>query len=96
MLWDARTPDGRALKHNPVILKILSEIAMNGFGDWRGYGEGSLKTGDVREAESTRKKQLQQMMREDRDGYIRGGHDVEYREILAREEKSAGRGRRAA
>lgn len=96
MLWEARSSSGQALKHHPVFLKLLAHVAMDGFGDWPGYGEGSIKTGDVREAESTRKKELQKLMRENRDEYYRTGADVEYREILAREEKSAGRGRRAA
>jgi hypothetical protein len=97
MIWEARTPEGRALRFHPTILRLLSEVAVNGFGEFAGYGEGTLKTGDVRAAESTRKKDLQKMMREDPQGYVRGGYDVEYRKILENEERSSsGRRSRAA
>ena len=85
----ARTPEGRVLRNNAAFVKFMTEAALER------YGDGSLITGDAKSAVSTRKAELQKLMRENRDEYNRIGGDKELIQIIAAEEKSAGGGRRS-
>lgn len=78
----ARLPDGSRLGDKPEFLKYLAGRARSQ------YGDGGYIDGDAREALTSRKTEIEKIMRTDIDQYFREGHDKEYSEILQKEERS--------
>lgn len=88
-LFEARDSQGRRVALNPAVTKFLMDAALDR------YGDAGLISGDAKSEISTRKKEIQNIMRTDRDRYFAEKLDVEYQGILEREEKGNRRGRAA-
>lgn len=85
MLTDARAADGTRLVYNPALWKLLADLATDK------YGAGAQITGDARAAASSRKAEIQKIMREDIGKYWAndGALDKELQAIFAQEEAAA-------
>jgi hypothetical protein len=96
---EARGPDGQRLINNPAMVRVLMQISRYGYGDvegegFKGYGEGGFITPDAAARHSTKKAEIERIMKTDMKKYYDEGHDVEYAKILADEAKH-NRGRAA-
>ncbi len=90
-LFEARDATGRRVALNPAVTKFLMAAALDQ------YGEGSLISGDAKTHSSTRKKEIQTILRTDRDRYFAEGLDKELLAINEQEQKAnSGRRGRAA
>lgn len=78
---DYRGPDGRRLGDNPDFIQWAADMGRQSFGD------AAFATPDGEARLNSRKAELEKMLRTDYDGYFKGGHDKEYRDILEREQK---------
>lgn len=84
--YTARLPDGRAIGNIPEVVAFLAEMGRMKFGDERFAG------GSRANETATRKEELLKIMREDNDTWERSpALRKEYRDILAAEDKRAGR-----
>lgn len=82
MLIAARTSDGHRIINQPWFLKILADQAINK------YGETALIPTEEVNRISTRKNEIEAVMKSDMQKYYREGLDKEYGQILAREAKT--------
>ena len=90
----ARYTDGdgqsRRLINDPNMARMLINYAKDT------YGEGAFITGDAKATMTSRKAEIEKVMKEDYDRYWRDGMADEYSQILEQEEKAQGRRRSAA
>jgi hypothetical protein len=81
-LISARSTDGHRLINQPWYLKMLADQAINK------YGETALIPTEEVNRNSTRKAEIEAVMKTDMERYYREKLDKEYGEILARESKT--------
>lgn len=89
VLKEATLPDGRRLLFTLPVYRYLADISRQEFGD------GGFITPDAAARHSTRKAEIERIMKSDMKAYYDQGLDKEYTEILATEEKTNRRGRAA-
>lgn len=89
LLAEARDANGRRLINNPAMARMLIQMSRDA------YGDGGFITPDAAARHSTRKSEIERIMKSDIKSYYDQGLDKEYTEILATEQKNNRRGRAA-
>lgn len=89
LIAGARDANGHRLLNNPAMARFLAQRARDA------YGEGGFITPDAAARHSTRKAEIERIMKSDIKSYYDQGLDKEYTEILATEQKNNRRGRAA-
>lgn len=89
MLLSARTDDGTRLINVPAFTKLLAQMSRDA------YGDGGFISGDAAAKHSSRKAEIERIMKTDMKKYYDDGLDKEYLEIIAKEKSMNRRGRAA-
>jgi hypothetical protein len=89
LIAGARDANGRRLLNNPAMARMLAQQARDA------YGDGGFITPDAAARHSTRKAEIERIMKSDMKTYYDQGLDKEYGEILEREQNNSRRGRAA-
>ena len=89
LIAGARDANGRRLLNNPAMARMLAQQARDA------YGDGGFITPDAAARHSTRKAEIERIMKTDIKSYYDQGLDKEMADILATEEKNNRRSRAA-
>lgn len=79
-LLTARDGSGNLLRNNPAFLNMWAQIGKEV------YGDGPVITGDAKATMSSRKEEIEKVLKTDFKRYISEGMDKEYAKILEREQ----------